>query len=77
MNNSAEIYLREWREVFIIAAEIYVFGAVVYLILGRGERQTWAGGKGSEGVNRTGKKSINAVDHNGVNMELLAEDSEE
>ena len=29
---------------FIIAAEIYVFGALVFLILGSGEKQPWADG---------------------------------
>ena len=38
------MYKEEWREVFIIAAEVYLFGAVVYLILGEGKRQWWAGG---------------------------------
>ena len=31
---------------FIVAAEIYVFGAVVYLLLGSGEKQWWAKGSG-------------------------------
>ena len=30
--------------VFIIAAEIYVFGAVVYLLLASGKKQPWADG---------------------------------
>ena len=29
---------------FIIAAEIYVFGAFVFLVLGSGEKQPWADG---------------------------------
>ena len=29
---------------FIITAEIYIFGALVYIILGRADRQRWAGG---------------------------------
>ena len=29
---------------FIIAAEIYVFGAIAYLLLGSGEKQWWADG---------------------------------
>ena len=37
-------YRDEWREVFIIAAEIYVFGALVFLILASGEKQPWADG---------------------------------
>ena len=36
------MYREEWREVFILAAEIYIFGALIFLILGRGERQWWA-----------------------------------
>ncbi len=27
---------------FIIAAEVYIFGAIMYIILGKGERQWWA-----------------------------------
>jgi len=30
--------------VFIIAAEIYVFGAIAYLLLGSGKKQWWADG---------------------------------
>ena len=30
--------------VFIIAAEIYAFGAAVYLLLGSGKKQSWADG---------------------------------
>ena len=30
---------------FIIAAEVYIFGALIYIILGQGERQSWAGGE--------------------------------
>ena len=37
-------YRDEWREVFIITAEIYVFGALVFLILASGEKQPWADG---------------------------------
>ena len=48
------MYKEEWREVFIIAAEIYLFGAVVYLILGEGKRQWWAGG--SKGIERKKKE---------------------
>ena len=33
---------------FIISAELYIFGALVYLILAQGERQWWAGGKRRE-----------------------------
>ena len=34
----------EWREVFFISAEIYLFGAIIYLILGSGNKQPWADG---------------------------------
>ena len=33
---------------FIISAEIYIFGAVVFLILASGEKQPWADPKHSE-----------------------------
>ena len=32
----------EWQQVFFLAAGIYAVGAVVYLIFGSGERQSWA-----------------------------------
>ena len=38
-------YRDEWREVFIIAAEIYIFGAIVYIILASGKKQPWANGR--------------------------------
>ena len=38
------MYKDEWREVFLICAEVYVFGAIIYLILARGEKQWWADG---------------------------------
>ena len=31
-----------WRQVFFISAEIYVFGAAIYLLLGTGVEQPWA-----------------------------------
>lgn len=37
-------YRDEWREVFIISAEIYAFGLLMYLILASGEEQYWANG---------------------------------
>ena len=44
-------YTAEWREVFLISAEIYVFGAIVYFILGSGHKQWWA-----DGVDKTCKR---------------------
>ena len=45
---SSEGYLdtfrSEWREVFFISAEIYVFGIIMYLLLGAGSKQPWADG---------------------------------
>ena len=38
------VYKDEWREVFLITAEVYVFGAIMYLILASGEKQWWADG---------------------------------
>ena len=37
-------YRDEWREVFIISAEIYAFGLIMYLILASGKEQYWANG---------------------------------
>ncbi|XP_065897728.1 sialin-like [Dysidea avara] len=39
-----EVYRQEWTLVFIIAAEVYVFGTIIYLLLGSGEKQWWADG---------------------------------
>ena len=37
-----DTYRSEWREVFIVSAELYAFGSIVYLILGSGKKQYWA-----------------------------------
>ena len=61
-----DIYRQEWREVFIIAAEIYVFGAAMYIILGKGERQWWAGGSRDDGCLRDQmKNTVVVVQENG------------
>ena len=39
-----DTYRDEWREVFIISAELYAFGAIIYLLLGSGQTQYWADG---------------------------------
>ena len=31
-----------WREVFYISAEIYIFGVILFSVLGSGEVQSWA-----------------------------------
>jgi len=33
----------EWRKVFFLAAVVYTVGAIVFVIFGSGERQSWAG----------------------------------
>ena len=40
-------FREEWREVFLISAELYIFGAIIYLILGSGNKQPWADGYAS------------------------------
>ena len=44
-------YQEEWRQVFVIAAEINIFGAIIYLLFAKGERQWWAGGMTTAGGN--------------------------
>ena len=39
-----DTFKEEWREVFLISAEIYIFGALVFLILASGQKQWWADG---------------------------------
>ena len=43
-NNIAywEIFRKEWLNVFIICAEVYVFGAIIFTVLGSGNEQSWA-----------------------------------
>ena len=41
-------YQDEWREVFMISAEIYVFGIIIYNLLASGEKQYWADGVAAE-----------------------------
>ena len=48
-----EVYQEEWREVFTVAAEVYLFGACIYLILADGKKQWWA-----EGVQVDRKKIV-------------------
>lgn len=50
----------EWRQVFIIAAEVYITGALLYVILSAGKTQSWAakGSKDSASLS-TPKSSIN------------------
>ena len=48
-----EVYIDEWREVFMIAAEIYLFGAIIYAMLADGKKQWWA-----EGVKWNKGKSV-------------------
>uniref|UniRef100_A0A1X7UN88 Major facilitator superfamily (MFS) profile domain-containing protein n=1 Tax=Amphimedon queenslandica TaxID=400682 RepID=A0A1X7UN88_AMPQE len=38
------IYQEEWRKVFLISVQVYIFGAAVYLILADGKKQWWADG---------------------------------
>ena len=39
-----QILRAQWHDVFFLSAEIYAFGAVMFLILGSGEQQWWADG---------------------------------
>ena len=32
----------EWRKVFLLAAGVYCFGALMFLLLGSGEEQPWS-----------------------------------
>ncbi|XP_065897702.1 sialin-like isoform X2 [Dysidea avara] len=41
-----DMYRQEWTLVFITTAELYVFGAIIYLLLGSSEKQWWT--KGTE-----------------------------
>ena len=50
---------------FIIAAEIYVFGAAVYIILGKGKRQWWAGGSRGDGGLHEKKDAVVVVQEDG------------
>ena len=42
-----DTYREEWREVFIISAELYAFGIIIYLLFASGKKQSWADGVGS------------------------------
>ena len=60
---------------FLLSAEIYIFGALVYLILGRGERQPWAGGE--EKKDGKDAKKLEKKTGDEVKMKLLAKQSHE
>ena len=36
--------IEEWQNVFIIAAEGYLFGAAIFAILGDAKKQSWSNG---------------------------------
>ena len=38
------VYQQDWRFVFVIAAEVYVFWAISYNMLESGKKQPWAEG---------------------------------
>jgi len=57
-------YRDEWREVFIIAAEIYIFGAIVYIILASGKKQPWGNGR------CTKEQHLNPALHGGPDLGL-------
>jgi ACS family sodium-dependent inorganic phosphate cotransporter-like MFS transporter 5 len=43
-SGNPEIARKQWTNVFFLSAEIYVFGALIFLILASGEKQWWADG---------------------------------
>ena len=51
------VFKDEWREVFIISAEVYIFGAIIFLILANGEKQWWADGVKGGGCGAPGWSS--------------------
>ena len=48
----------QWRVVFIIAAEMYLAGAIVYSVLASGEVQPWAIEDGKNSSRRTKANSV-------------------
>ena len=58
-------FREEWREVFILSAEIYIFGALMYIILASGVKQPWADGVTNRTVTLT--DSVSEVDVAGDN----------
>ncbi|XP_065843594.1 vesicular glutamate transporter 3-like [Oscarella lobularis] len=42
--SGTHVLAEEWRNVFYLGAEIQIFGALIFLILGSGEEQWWANG---------------------------------
>ncbi|XP_067934784.1 sialin-like [Watersipora subatra] len=57
----------QWRSVFIISAEIYVFGIIIYSLLGSGEVQKWASVSGGEYEPLSTSDSSFAQDETSVN----------
>ena len=58
-------YKDEWREVFVITAELCLFGVLIYLILGTGKEQAWARGPvDSKKVSKTEDSSRMLWDEN-------------
>ena len=42
MQDSVDLLREQWREVFIIAAEVFLFGGIIFALLASGEVQPWA-----------------------------------
>ena len=55
---TVNVYREEWTMIFIIAAEIYAFGAIVYLLLGSGKKQPWGDGRNQNGPSSACNLSI-------------------
>ncbi|XP_019853503.1 PREDICTED: sialin-like [Amphimedon queenslandica] len=43
-DSDTEVLIEEWRNVFIIAAEVFLFGAAIFAILGDARKQSWSNG---------------------------------
>ena len=48
----------QWRVVFIIAAEMYLAGAIIYSVLASGEVQPWATDDGENSSRQTKANSV-------------------
>lgn len=67
---------KEWRSVFIVSAEIYVFGVIIFTLLAKGNVQPWAI------TNTRGYESLSSSDsedhpdddyHNSVNHQVTSD----
>ena len=65
-------FYEEWLNVFIVSAEVYAFGCIIYLLLGSGTKQDWADGESNNAEHHTNNGESNNTEYHN-NKEIAME----